>query len=388
MKHIGLIVERHWHYGRRLCEGIAACSREDGGVALEFVDPDELPDAKRLRRHDGFIARVWDDSIAEPLRRSGRPVIDIYAGDSRPGFAVADQDSTLIGHLAAHHFIERRFTRFAFCGYSRQRFSVLLREAFAKALEDESFGCDAFEDDTVTAEAFWRKIIQKGSVDLGANRTALARWVRELEKPVGVFCAHDLVALDLVKVCAKAGIAVPEDVAVLGVDNDPLLCDFTNPTISSIDPNAFEVGRVALGNLLRWIETGQRPDDAFSAPAGLVARTSTDAFVTSARWLSDALAFIRRNVSRNINAAEVIASTGRSHTTVEKAFRDELGTSVRREIARVRMAEARRLLRDGRLPISEVAKRSGFSSTVYFTAAFSAAEGIPPLAFRNRERRE
>lgn len=383
MKKIGLLIERHWHYGRRLCEGIAACSRRSGDLSLEFIEWDEFNRASALRKFDGFIARIWNPEMAARLKESGRPVIDVYSGESDEDFVLADQNAELIGQLAAQHFIDHHFTRFAFCGYAFQRYSTLRREAFARTLALDALPCEVFEDKSFSAEMFGRKIIGKGAYDAGIRSKHLERWLRRLEKPVAVFCAHDLVALNLVKICRELGISVPGEIAILGVDNDPLLCDFSNPTISSIDPNPFEIGFEAAEILSRWIDRpARKPKDVRPAPVGLTERNSTQIFPFPETWLSDALVHIRRNVSRNLNASEVISMLKLSHTTVEKTFRKRLGTSIRQEIANIRIEEAKRLLEKTSVSLAEVASLSGFSSKSYFTAAFNQATGTTPLKWR------
>ena len=387
MKKIGLLIERHWHYGRRLCEGIAAFSRESGALSLEFIDWGSSNVTNTLGKFDGFIARIWNREMAARLKESGRPVIDVYSGESDEDFVLVDQNSQLIGQLAAQHFIDHHFTRFAFCGYAFQRYSTLRREAFAQKLALNALQCDIFEDKSFSAEMFGRRIIDKGTYDAGIRSKDLERWLKKLEKPVAVFCAHDLVALDLVKICKELNISVPGEIAILGVDNDPLLCDFSNPTISSIDPNPFEIGYQAAKKLSRWIDRpSYKPKDVKPAPIGLTERNSTQVFPFPEPWLSDALVYIRRNISRNINASEVISMLKLSHTTVEKTFRKRLGTSIRQEIANARIEEAKRLLEETSAPLSNVATLSGFSSKSYFTAAFNQATGKTPLKWRLTKR--
>lgn len=386
MKRVGLIVERHWHYGRKICEGAAAFSREHGGLALEFHDESDAVEG--LRKYDGIIARVWGKKQSSLLLRSKKPVIDVYGATPDSSFPLVDQNARLIAQLAARHFIEHRFTRFAFCGYACQRYSVLRRAAFVHALELNHYRCDIFEDPGFSAEEFGRKILGRGNFDYGINQNKLAKWLKRLEKPVAVFCAHDLVALNVVKVCVALGIRVPQDVAVLGVDNDPLLCDFTNPAISSVDPNPFAIGYEAAAMLASWLEhPGNRPEDRRPAPLGLIERSSTMVYPFPETWLSDALVFIRRNIASNINSSDVFAFLKLSHTTVERAFKRNLSSTVRQEIARVRIDEAKRLLEKTSIPLSEVCSRSGFSSSAYFTAAFNAATGRTPLEWRLSKRR-
>jgi LacI family transcriptional regulator len=383
MKRIGLIIERHWHYGRRLCEGIAAYARERGDLSLEFVECEADGGVKSLRGFDGFVARIWNGKMASALKATGRPTVDVYSGERSDDFVLVDQNARLIAQLAARHFIERRFTRFAFCGYAFQRYSTLRREYFVHALELNHFRCGVFEDRNFSAGKFGQRILGRGDFSAGIRSKRLERWLAGLEKPVAVFCAHDLVALDVAKACGELGIDVPHDVAVLGVDNDPLLCDFANPTISSIDPGPFEIGRQAANALATWIDDpARKPEDIRPEPAGIVERTSTRVFLYPEPWLTDALVYIRRNVARNINASEVIGHLGLSHTTVERAFRARLGLSVRQQIAKVRIDEAKLLLEKTSIPLAEVCSRSGFSSKAYFTAAFRCATGSTPLEWR------
>lgn len=389
MKRIGLLIERHWHYGRRLCEGIASYSRKCGDLELEFPEWDILGNIKALHRYDGFIARIWNPAMAAQLKAANRPAIDVYGGEPSDDFVLVDQNARLISQLAVRHFIEHHFSQFAFCGYAFQRYSTLRRESFVHALELNHFRCSVFEDESFSADTFGQKIIGKGDYDAGIRSKRLERWLKRLKKPVAIFCAHDLVALELVRVCQELGINVPREVAVLGVDNDPLLCDFTNPTISSVDPNPFEIGYRAAQALAQWIgDPGHKPKDIKPAPAGLVERMSTQVFPFPEPWMTDALVYIRRNIARNINASEVISFLKLSHTTVEKAFRARLGVSVRQEIAKVRIAEAKRLLEKTTLPLAEVCSLSGFSSKAYFTAAFNEATGTTPLEWRITKSRQ
>ena len=385
MKRVGLLIERHWHYGRRLCEGIAAYARESGDLSLEFVEWSAGAGGKRLLGFDGFIARIWNGRMAAALKATGRPVVDVYSGEPSKYCVLVDQNARHIAQLAARHFIERRFSHFAFCGYAFQRYSTLRREHFVHALELNHFRCSVFEDRTFSSGRFGQSVLRRGDFSAGIRSRRLERWLKGLEKPVAVFCAHDLVALELANVCGELGFRVPQDVAVLGVDNDPLLCDFTNPTISSIDPAPFEIGHEAARTLAGWMDNPRRkPADARPKPAGLIERASTQVFLYPEPWLTDALVYIRRNVARNINASEVIKSLKLSHTTVEKAFRERLGSSVRQEIAKVRIEEAKRLLENTTLPLADVCSLSGFSSKAYFTAAFRHATGSTPLAWRQR----
>lgn len=383
MYRIGLFIERHWHYGRRACEGIAAFARGRGDWSAEFPDWSALAKPHALAAYDGIIARVWNRDAVEALAAAGKPVVDVYCGEAGTPFVSVDQNARLVGQLAARHFIEHRFTNFAFCGYARQRYSTTRREAFVRALKLNRYECHVFEDANFSPDDFGRQIIRRGDFGFGMSEKRLVRWIRSLPKPVAVFCAHDLVAWHLLRICKALGHRVPEDVALLGVDDDALLCDFSSPALSSIDPNPFGIGYAAAESLAKWMDRPSvRPPDRFPAPVGLVERASTQTYPLNPAWLSDALVYIRRNVARNTTAADVFRHLGLSHTVVERAFRETLKSTVQREIAAVRVEEAKRLLEKTDQPIGVVAARAGFMSKSYFTAAFAAATGKTPLVWR------
>lgn len=380
MKRIGIFVERHWHYGRSICEGAAAFASARDDWDFDFPDWDALDSPAALRKYDGFIVRVFSADMADALARTGRPVVDVFGGGFRREFAIADQNSDAIGRLAARHFIEHRFTRFAFVGYAFHHYSIRRRDAYADELRRNGHTvCARFEDRTTSSRALGQNVLKLGHFDFRMNRRALANWVRRLAKPCAVFCSHDIVAWNLARICGEADVRVPEDVAILGVGDDPLLCKFTTPSISSIDSDAFGIGQAAARSLAAFFDRpGERPPDCFPAPLGVSERESTRIYPLTPTWLSDALVFIRRGIGRNLTAADVFAHLGLSHTTVERAFRARIGHSVQREIALVRIETAKHLLARSGLPLAEIGRRAGFASKSYFTTRFKSATGVTP----------
>jgi AraC-like DNA-binding protein len=195
--------------------------------------------------------------------------------------------------------------------------------------------------------------------------------------------ACDIRAIEVLDACGRAGVSVPDAVAVLGVDNDVLLGTFARPPLSSIDTDPFSLGRRA-GEMLaeRMADAKAAPRVVLHPPRRVVERASTEVYPFRTPWLSDAMVFIARNVSRGITAKDVFARLGYSHTAVNNAFRAELGTSVHREILRRRLALACRLLKETDRPAAKVATDSGFLNAQYFSRAFSSAFGTTPDAWR------
>jgi LacI family transcriptional regulator len=212
---------------------------------------------------------------------------------------------------------------------------------------------------------------------------SLGNWIASLPKPIAVFCCNDIRAFQLARACEAAGVSVPGEVAVLGVDNDVLLGTFARPPLSSIDTDPFSLGRRA-GEMLaeRMADAKAAPRVVLHPPRRVVERASTEVYPFRTPWLSDAMVFIARNVSRGITAKDVFARLGYSHTAVNNAFRAELGTSVHREILRRRLALACRLLKETDRPAAKVATDSGFLNAQYFSRAFSSAFGTTPDAWR------
>lgn len=377
---IGLLFNRTRAYGRGFCEGVASWTEVRPDWRLEMLDG-----YGRMEACDGIIAHVMDDGAAERLAALGVPVVaDFYR---RPCFALAQAlpDHAAIGRMAADFLRERGFSSFAFCGYEGILFSDARRDGFAAALALSKHKCAVYATPKAVLDGFDDNVILREELaPVAADSAALGDWLAALPKPCAVFCCHDLRAFQALEAAKERGVAIPDELAIVGVDNDALICNFTAPRLTSIDNNAFGCGRAAIKLLDDMLCGRAAPGEVRKvAPRGVVARDSSEAFNYQSPVLNEALMFMRRNIAANLTAAEIIAHVGKSHTFVERLFRSELGTTVQNELRRLRHEEARRLLRMTSAPLGEVAERSGFSSLRYFTAAFSAAEGVSPGAFRN-----
>lgn len=385
MATIGILIERQRTYGRRLCEGIIRFARERTNWTLRIVDFMNLPQIAHNKDIDGFIARVMDDRAEEQLRATGKPVVDVFFERPRMGFAAADQNALLVGQMAAQHFIEHRFTNFAFCGYNGRSYSDRRRDAFMQCLEQNHFPCAVYRTPPSALKDFNNSVVLQERFGFASDHRALRTWISRLPKPVGVFCSHDMRAYHLAEACRSQGLQIPEDVAILGADDDELVCNFSDPPLSSIDQNAFGIGYAAAKTLESMLQNPDVvPSPVLIDPIRLIERESTRIYTVSPPWLSDALIFIRRNISNNITASDVYAAVGKSHTLVDSAFRRTFGTSVQKTIIRTRLEEAKRLIRDTSLTLTEIAAKTGFSTAQYFCSSFSKTFGTSPSAYRSK----
>ena len=379
MRKIALLTENSREYGRELLKGIAMFAQERRSWVLRLLTPDDLASRSALAGFDGVIARVADAATRRRLARSRLPVVDAFCQSASPGFIGVDSDHDAIGTMAAEHFMSRGFSSFAFCGFNGTAFSDARRRAFVRTLGNAAFSCRVYpvEEPPNDAMNFAER------ADLPAHARRLRAWFASLPPQTAVFCANDVRAYQLLVIAADIGVEVPRSAAILGVDNDTLLCSFASPALSSIDPNAKRIGYAAARLLHAAMEDPASPKVRpvlRVRPGDLVERASTEFHPVGPEWLSEALVYIDRNISRPVSTADIVAISGLSHTSVEKTFRRTFGESAGRYILRTKMAEAQRLVDKGGLSGKEIAARTGFSSPQYFCRTFRAFFGRSPFS--------
>lgn len=385
---IGLIVEITREFGRGLCRGVSELARESGTFNPFLIDTPKLKDSDQLREYDGFIARVMNDRIAQILARAKKPVVDVYYDRPRDGFAIVKTRHSRIGTLAAEHFIERKSKNFAYCGLAGGRFSAYCKAAFVRALSKHGAKCNSYTPSDKVRYDFNTQVLINEQLRPAPDASAVWKWLKRLVKPVAVFCPNDLRAWQLLQICKQHDVNVPREVAILGLDNDILVCGLANPMISSIDPDTEAIGRCAARTLLELIDNPSLAQKSIVRqvdPVGVVERASTEVYPLEPPWLSDALVFISRHISDNLTASDVYKYVGLSHTQIDKIFRAKLGTSVQNEIADMRLEKAQRILLSTRWPLTEIAPLCGFSTPQYLIKSFTRKFNCPPATWRSNQ---
>ena len=396
MKKIAVMIETSRAYGRALMEGIAAFAQEAGDWKLRSL-PNERITAEQLKEYDGLILRLADAETAREITRAHLPAIDVYGDRPQttpifqgsngvcPQIPIADGNHEKIGEMAANFFIKRGFRNFAWCGIDGLAFSDRRGDAFCREIAAEGFDPLRYRRPRrIRADS---SLFYDERLDRIPDAAELARWLGSVPKPTAVFCCHDYRAYQLMLVASDLKIRIPEELSILGVDNDTTLCAFAPVPLSSIDPNAFKVGHSA-ARMLQAILTDPPRDKVHRAhavnPSGIVERESTEFIPTDPPWLSQALLFIEKNYPRGISAADVIRLVGKSSTYVERIFKQKTALSVQAYITRVRMAEAERLLTTTDMMIKEISYRCGYSSVQYFCRVFAELHGRRPLSLRHQ----
>lgn len=379
MTQIAIMVENSRAYGRTLIEGIAAYAQEHCSWILRPVASDEVLSVN-LRRYDGIIARIADERLAERIAGSGRPAVDVFCQKSYAGLASVDSDHRRIGIIAKEFFRSRGFANFAYCGFPGTTFSDAREKTFSDAATHVYSPCKRHLPDE---SQFYDE-----RIDRIQDARDLSRWLKTLPKPIAIFCCNDLRAIQLQRVAIDNGLRVPEDLAILGVDNDTIACSFAEVPISSVDPNSFGVGQAAariLAAMLARRPVRKQHKTHFVKPGEITERTSTEFMPIDPPWLGQVLMHIEKNMRRPIPASEIFALAKRSGTFVENVFKDKLGLPVQAYITSVKMREAKRLLADPSQRIAEICYACGFSSPQYFCRTFSATYGTNPKRYREQK---
>ena len=336
--------------------GIMRCAKERGWrveVESRYAPP-------RDWRGDGVIVNVLKSpKLVRCVRRflqNGIPVVDL--SDSYPQLEIprVTEDNRMIGRLAAMHFAELGFTRGAFFATEWNRLHRLRYDGFAKAWNDEP-------------------PLRLGPRDLHC--------IELLQKPFAAFCFNDYNAQILENECLKLGLHVPEDVAILGVDNNTMFCENVPVPISSVVLD-FEHISYCGACVLADILDGRPPAEKtqFIQPTRIKTRESTDTLTNENPDMSNALKLIHQNLAKPYGAPQIAASLGFSRAKVDRLFASILGRSVGEEILRQRIAKAQRLLSETDWTLEAIAAETGFCHASYLVKAFRKATGSTPHAWR------
>ena len=374
---IALFTESSSEYGRRLVDGVAAYAQKTRDWRLVWINP-EAPHGRRMFDGcAGVIARVANDAMARRLAQTGMPVVDVFCQREYANFFGVNSDHKAIGRLAAEHFLSKRHTTFAFVGFRNVSFSMKRRQAFTEVLERQRHAVEAMEMPLVRDQ---RAFFNMDARPISGERI-LRQWLWKLPRPVAVFAANDLLAVTVSRLAKDAGVAVPDEMAILGVDDDRLLCACAETPISSIDPNAFGIGFTAariLAAVLKTPPSRKAHQIHHVAPSGIVERASTERHAVKPQWMADALGYIDSSLDKPLSTADLVARTGRSHVTVSRMFGELLGMSPVRYITGVKMNAARKMLDNGNILVKEVANRTGYASVARFSTVYKAYWGHSP----------
>jgi LacI family transcriptional regulator len=378
---VALLVETARSFGRDFLSGVARYARHHGPWIFHITPGDFEHDVPKMKQWggSGIIARIPNERVAKAILEANLPTIALGLTDEqmqRGGplahLSEVSSDAGHVAQLATDHLLERQLKHFAYVGVEGRAWSRRRGEAFAQRLRAASYEPHMYPNPKQSRDRVWERELE-----------IMAGWLRTLPLPIGLFACNDDRGRQVLEACRYAGLHVPEEVAVLGVDNDAVFCELADPPLSSIALNAETAGYRA-AELLDGMMHGRitQPRKVSVEAIRVVTRRSTEVVAVADSDVAAALQFIRREKGRGLSVADVAAEVAVSRRHLERRFRETVGRTILEEIQLARIEHAKHLLLETKYPISKVAQLSGFGSTGYFVQFFHTRVGKTPRKFR------
>ncbi len=375
---VALLIDTATDWGRRMIRGIGRYARQQGGWDLWLEQrcqyaPGRLPPGWR---GDGIIARVADRAMARHLASAHGHVVNVStARVTGATFPTVTADLQAAAKLAIGHLLDQGFRNFAYYAPMNLSFVEDHHHSFVQLLDELGYSCSLLHaPGGKRPDLQWQK-----------HQQQLERWIRGLPKPVAVLTWTGRRGRDVIYACRALGLSVPEQVAVLGADDDELLCEACSPPLSGVALTSERIGFEAAALLDRMLHGKRAPTKPrLIEPARIVVRQSTDTLAIDDEDLARAIAFIRMNGSSPIQVGDVLRVVPVSRRSLDRRFQQVLGRTPAEEIRRVHLERAKQLLGDTDMPVPNVAAASGFGSREYLARAFKQQTGLSPRQYRNR----
>jgi LacI family transcriptional regulator len=378
--HVALLIETSNSYARGLLRGVYAYLREHRPWSIYLPEQgrgDAPPNWLKSWHGDGIIARIENSRIAKAVRETGAPAVDVSAARLMPELPCIETDNEAITRLAFDHLFERGFRNLAYCGDSRFQWSIERGLWFGEMAREAGCSLAVYPPDRRRA----------ASVSWEQEEEGLTAWLRHLPKPCGLMACYDIRGQQVLDVCRRGGVAVPDELAVVGVDNDDLLCSLTDPPLTSVAPDTHRTGFEA-AELLDQLMAGRKVAGGLCRikPTGIVTRQSTDVLATADAEVSSAVRFIRDHACDGIKVEDVLKVVPVSRRVLESRFKRMLGHTPHEEILRVQLQRVRQLLEETDLSLSAIADRAGFKYVEYLSVVFKRHFHQPPSHHRAEHR--
>lgn len=371
---IVLKIETSMAYGRGILKGIAKYSRIHGPWIFYSEPGDKETSLPEFGKWDidGIISHTTSEKEARKILSSGLPVV--FKGLETPpdDLNCVVSDCKSIGEMGAEYFLEKGFHNFAYCGYNYVPWSASRGKSFGDRIRKAGYKIHYYQPSLSSKNSVWER-----------EQKQLADWVKSLPKPIAVMACHDVRARHIIEACRGGNINIPNDVAVLGVDNDDVFCDLSNPNLSSIELNTTMAGYKAAALLSRLMRGDNIKGCKIKVePKFVVTRQSTDKMAIEDKYVLEALDFIHKHAKENIQVSDVTNAIGISRTAIQNRFRIVVGRTIYDEIKRIRIELIASMLRETDMSIEEIALELGFSCGKHISRYFSQKKGVSPMKYR------
>ncbi len=378
---VALLVETSRGIGRELLRGIARYSSLYGPWCFHISPGDFKQAVPKIKQWGGtgIIARIPDESSAKAILRAGVATIalglkdeQLLANNPLSKLSEISSNAMDVAQLAVEHLMECGLDNFAYVGSEDRGWAKRREIAYYNILAAQGYQPHIYREPARLSDRIWER-----------EQMYLANWISTLPSPIGIFACDDDRGREVLEACVLAQRRVPDDIAVVGVDNDEVFCELSDPSLSSVSLNAFGAGfRAAelLDGLMK--KKIRKPRRILIEATGVVCRRSTDTVAIDDPQVVTAIQFIRRTNGKTISVDHVVREAALSRRALEKRFRECLGRTVHEEIQLARLKSAKRLLIETEYPISKCAKIAGFKTTGYFIQFFVKWVGKTPRRYR------
>ena len=371
-----LAIENHRAYDRELLNGISRYANLNGPW-LFFHEKDgiyrSLSDIEKIKP-DGVIVRVSkDEEIIEKIP-DDMPCVVLGAGETVNGWINIVEDSGRIGEMAAEHLLSLGFKNFGFCGTEQAAWPHKRAASYTGVLQSAGYDVNCYSH---SGEA---------EIDFARELPAMMEWIKSLSKSIGIMTSNDDRGIQVLEACKAVGVNVPEQVAVLGVDNDVVSCELAMPPLSSIALNTAKAGYES-ARLLDCMMRGSldcADKKIVVEPTHIVERQSTNVFAVPDKVVAEALGFIRNNVKTQIQVSDVAEFVSVSRRELERRFKRYLNRSIHQKIKLARVQLITKMLLETSHTISEIADELGFSGIAHIGRYFKDVEGISLVEYRRK----
>ena len=374
-----LLIDTSRVFGREVFRGVTKYSHLHGPWILHNTLPFFGKSASNLPRLDtldvdGLIVMIPDKKIIEQAVKTGLPIVVKGLRESVPGVPNFISDNIGAGQMAAQHLLSLGLRHLAYCGYHGVSWSEEREEGFTQRAADQG-----------SELHIYRQLRSRQKRQRGNERQILVDWLKSLPKPVGIMAANDDRGQEVIEACRTVGILVPDEAAVIGVDNDEIICEQANPPLSSIVRNYEKAGYEAAELLYRSI-AGENISDksVVIRPTKVVSRQSTDVLAIEDPEVAEAVRFIRQVAARPLAVQDVLETVAISRRRLDQKFCRILGHPIHREITLARIERITRLLLETNRSVTQIAYDLGFHGPDHIGRYFRRHKGISPTDYRGR----
>ena len=381
MYKIILLLDFAEEYSKNLLKGISKFSSEHGPWIYcrmplyyrETIGMEGILQWAKEWKADGIIGQLYNNKDVDKILNSGIPVIAMDFKErfkEIPNITGAYREAGILG---AEYFLKKGFKNYAFYGFNDIVWSRERAEGFEERVKAEGHEVHYFEHRKSRSTDLWYY-----------KSNSLSQWLKSLPKPIALMTCDDNQGLHITEACRQIKIRIPEEVAVLGVDNDEMLCDLSDPPLSSIALDIIKGGYDSAKLLKEMILGTTGPYDIIVKPTQVITRQSTDIYATNDVHIASTLRYIHKNIEKSLQVDEIVKQVPLSRRSLEKRFLQITGLPVYKYIFNLRIEKFTEKLLETEMTITEIAHELGLNDTKNIARQFKQLKGLSPVEYRKK----